>query len=52
MYQVTAVYMDSEIGYGEGMNLEYAKQECLDSVGSFYDPVMDQLEFIVIANED
>lgn len=52
MYQVTAIYQNCEIGYGEGEGLAYAKQECVDSVSRFYDPVMDQLEFIVIANED
>ncbi len=35
-YQVTAMYQDSEIGYGEGESLQCAKQEALEQVPSFY----------------
>ena len=51
MYQVTIVYQGSEIGYGEGEGLAYAKQEAIDSVPSFYEPVIDCVEFIVIHSE-
>ena len=32
MYQVTAIYEDSEVGYGEGEGLDYAIQDCIESV--------------------
>lgn len=51
MFQVTVVYQNSEIGYGEGERLSYAKQEALDSVPNFYDSVLDCVEFIIIESE-
>lgn len=36
MYQVTAIYQNSEIGYGEGESDAYAVQECLESIPSIY----------------
>lgn len=51
MYQVTIVYQGAEIGYGEGESLSYAKQEALDSVPSFYNPVLDSVEFLIIQSE-
>ena len=36
MYQVTAIYEDAEIGYGEGEGLSYGIEECLDSVPSVF----------------
>lgn len=51
MYQVTVVYQGCEVGYGEGESLSYAKQEALDSVPSFYDSVIDSVEFIIIESE-
>ena len=51
MFQVTIVYQGSEIGYGEGERLSYAKQDALDSVPSFYDSVIDSVEFIIIQSE-
>jgi hypothetical protein len=36
MFQVTAVFQDAEIGYGEGEGAAYAIAECIDSVDSFY----------------
>jgi hypothetical protein len=51
-YQVTAVYDDAEIGYGEGEALSYAKQECLDSIGSFYESVkLSDIRFIILKND-
>jgi hypothetical protein len=35
-FQVTAMYMDAEIGYGEGDTYEYASQEAAESVGEMY----------------
>ena len=37
MYQVTAIYQDSEIGYGEGEGLDYAIQDCIESIPSIFD---------------
>ena len=36
MYQVTAMYGDDEVGYGEGDGYEYAVRECAESVPSIY----------------
>lgn len=36
MYTVTAVYQDSEIGYGEGYSDSYAVEECIDSIPSIF----------------
>jgi hypothetical protein len=36
MYTVTAVYQDSEIGFGEGYSDGYAVEECVDSIPSIY----------------
>jgi hypothetical protein len=36
MYQVTAIFQDSEIGYGEGESLEYATDECRESIASIF----------------
>lgn len=36
MYQVTALYQDAEVGYGEGESYEYAAQEAADSVSDMY----------------
>ena len=48
MYQVTAVYQGCEIGYGEGEGLDYAKQEAIDSIPSIYEPVLDQIEWLIL----
>ena len=51
-YQVTAVYDDAEIGYGEGESLNYAKQECLDSIDSFYGFLkLSEIRFIILKND-
>ena len=36
MFQVTALYQDAEVGYGEGESYEYAARECADSVEWMY----------------
>ena len=36
MFQVTAIYQDCEVGYGEADGLEYAVEECALSIDSFY----------------
>jgi hypothetical protein len=50
MYQVTAIYQECEIGYGEGEGLDYAKQEALDSIPSIYAPILDQIEWLILEN--
>ena len=37
MYQVTAIYQDSEVGYGEGEGLDYAIQDCIESIPSIFE---------------
>jgi hypothetical protein len=51
MYQVTAIYQGSEVGYGEGEGLAYAKQDAIDSIPSIYEPVLDLIEWIVIHSD-
>jgi hypothetical protein len=36
MYQVTAIFMDSEIGYGEGLTGSYAIEDCIESIDNIY----------------
>jgi len=36
MYQVTAIFQDSEIGYGEGEGIEYATEECMQSIPEIF----------------
>jgi hypothetical protein len=36
MYTATAIYQDSEIGFGEGYSDGYAVEECVDSIPSIY----------------
>jgi hypothetical protein len=36
MYQVTAMYQDAEVGYGESEIYEDAARECAESVPSIY----------------
>jgi hypothetical protein len=37
MHQVTAIFQDSEIGYGEAEGLQYAIEECLESIPRIFD---------------
>ena len=36
MYQVTAIFQESEIGYGEGEGIEYATEECMQSIPEIF----------------
>ena len=36
MYTVTAIYQDSEIGYGEGEGDAYAVDDCIDSIPAIF----------------
>jgi hypothetical protein len=36
MYTVTAIYQDSEIGFGEGTRDAYAVEDCIDSIPMFF----------------
>lgn len=35
-YQVTALYQDAEVGYGEGESYEHAAREAAESVPTIY----------------
>ena len=48
MYQVTAVYDNAEIGYGEGDGFCYACDECEASIPEIFRPVLDDVVLIVI----
>lgn len=37
MFQVTAIYQGSEIGYGEGEGLQYAIDDCIASISSIFE---------------
>lgn len=37
MNQVTAIYQNGEIGYGESENLDYAIEECLASISPIFE---------------
>jgi hypothetical protein len=51
MYQVTAIWQDSEIGYGEGESLEYATEDCRQSIELIFDAVLDEIIYQVIHSE-
>ena len=36
MYQVTAIYQNNEIGYGEGEGDHYAIEDCMDSIPQIF----------------
>ena len=36
MWQVTALVGDEEVGFGVGSSLEYAEEECKESIPSMY----------------
>ena len=36
MYQVTAMYEEDEVGYGEGESFQYAARECFESEPVIY----------------
>ena len=37
MIQVTAIYQNSEVGYGEGESLNYAIEDCVLSIPSIFE---------------
>ena len=49
MYQITAIYQDSEIGYGEGESLKYALEDCGASISSMYEN--EQVELLILEND-
>lgn len=49
MYQVTAIFDDSEIGYGEGESLKYALEDCGASIPSIYENA--QVELLILEND-
>lgn len=49
MYQITAIYQDSEIGYGEGESLKYALEDCGTSISSMYEN--EQVELLILEND-
>jgi hypothetical protein len=50
MYQVTAIFQDSEIGYGEGEGVEYATQECLESIPEIFSigAAPEEIELLIL----
>lgn len=47
-YTVTAIYQDSEIGYGEGEHDGFAVEDCIDSIDSIYrDNAPSEIRLIV-----
>ena len=50
MFQVTAVFEDAEVGYGEGEGVAYAVAECLDSIDAFYRPIIDSVSVRIIGD--
>jgi len=46
MYQVTAIYQDSEIGYGEGDGYQYAMMDCMESVERIYLCDVDNINLV------
>ena len=49
MYQITAIYQNSEIGYGEGESLKYALEDCGASIPSIYEN--ERVELLILENE-
>lgn len=48
MYTVYAVYNRQEIGFGEGKSLQYAQEECKDSIDQFLKQhLADEITLIV-----
>jgi len=48
MYQVTAVYQGSEIGYGEGEGIDYAIEECLASIPELFHVGASEIEIFIL----
>ena len=52
MYQVTAIYYGSEIGYGEGDSFDYALEECIESMDAIYGSFSECEEIIIRWHEE
>ena len=50
MYQVTAIFQGSEIGYGEGEGIEYATEECMQSIPEIFSmgASPDEIELLIL----
>ena len=48
MYQVTAIYQGSEIGYGEGEGIDYSIEECLTSIPEIFHVVKEEIELLIL----
>jgi hypothetical protein len=50
MYQVTAIFQNAEIGYGEGEGVEYATQECLESIPEIFSigAAPEEIELLIL----
>lgn len=49
MYQVTAIYQNSEIGYGEGETRFYALSDCANSIPAIFENEI--VEFSILDND-
>lgn len=49
MFQITAIYQDSEIGYGEGEGLQYALADCGASISPMYED--ERVELVILEND-
>lgn len=52
MYQVTAIYEDSEVGYGEGEGLDYAIEDCIDSIPQIYKDCADRQQVALVIRHE
>ena len=48
MYQVTAIYQNNEIGYGEGESLKYAIEDCGASISPMFEN--EKVEILILEN--
>jgi hypothetical protein len=48
MYQVTALYMDCELAYGEGESVPFAVEDCIDSIPDMYKELAEDVMIRVI----
>ena len=46
MIQVTAIYKDSEIGYGEGEGLDYSIADCAASISPLFEDEIVELSIL------
>jgi hypothetical protein len=50
MYQVTAIYQNNEIGYGEGESLKYAIEDCGASISPMFEN--EKVEILILENDE